>query len=292
MKSISDHSNLVDLQMKSSPFSNETNLAPIVSFDEHGDIPCSQINQSEKSSKKLCCYWKSSRKETVQFFLQYIFSQGGLVVIVSAYIILGGFLFYGIESNYEPRRNQQIKSKHSDGIENIRRITNNEFNWMLNISFELRYALWRGMLSRLDGYDRTGWRVQVTPERFDRLIDQELARMQAEEEKFIDKHDTRSNAVFNQKWTYSTAILYSATVITTVGYGNIAPKSVEGKVLTCMYATIGIPIMIMYLTITGDLLAFCFVKYYSVTRDFIKRRMRRKKRKSTSEVRGYSSLIL
>lgn len=292
MKSISDHSNLVDLQMKSPSFSNETNFAPIVSFDEHGDIPCPQINQSENSSKKLRCYWKGSRKETVQFFLQYIFSQGGLVIIVSAYIILGGLIFYGIESNYEPRRNQQIKIKHSDGIENIRRITNKEFNWMLNISFELRYALWRGMLSRLDSYDRTGWRVQVTPERFDRLIDQELARMQAEEEKFIDKHDTRSNAVYNQKWTYSTAILYSATVITTVGYGNIAPKSVEGKVLTCLYATIGIPIMIMYLTITGDLLAFCFVKYYSGTRDFIQRRMRRKKRKSISEVEVYSSSIL
>lgn len=270
--------------MKSPSFTNDTSLAPIVSFDTHGDIPCTQVHQSEKSSKKLCCYWRNSGKETLQFLLQYIFSQGGLLVIVSAYLILGGFLFYGIESNYEPRRNQQIKRKHSDGIELIRRITNNEFNWVLNNSFELRYALWCGMLSRLDGYDRTGWRVQVTSERFDRLIDQELARMQAEEEKFIDKHDTRSNAVYNQKWTYSTAILYSATVITTVGYGNITPKSVEGKVLTCLYATIGIPIMIMYLTITGDLLAFCFVKYYSVTRDFIQRRIRREKERSTSEV--------
>lgn len=253
-------------------------LAPIVSFDEHGDIPLPMIHSPDnlpaKHSKEICCHWKISGKQSCQFLLQYLFSQGGLVIIVAIYIIFGGFLFYGIESNYEPRRNQQIKSKHIDGIRNIRRITNEEFNWMLNISFELRYALWRGILSRLDGYDRTGWRVHVSAERFDRLIEQELARMQAQEEKFLDKHDARSNAVYNQKWTYSTAMLYSATVITTVGYGNITPKSMVGKLLTCLYATIGIPIMIMYLTITGDLLAFCFVKYYSATRDFIRRKIR------------------
>lgn len=282
--------------MKSS-FSNElsstttqsTKLAPIVSFDEHGDIPLPMIDQADNLTKnhpkKPCCHWKTSGKESCQIFLQYLFSQGGLVVIVSAYIIFGGFLFYGIESNYEPRRNQQIKNKHVDGIQNLRRITNDEFNWMLNISFELRYALWRGILSRLDGYDRTGWRVEVFAERFDRLIEEELARMQAQEEKYLDKHDTRSNAVFNQKWTYSTAMLYSATVISTVGYGNITPKSMVGKLLTCLYATIGIPIMIMYLTITGDLLAFCFVKYYSAMRDFLQRKIQQRKRKSTAEVR-------
>lgn len=96
--------------------------------------------------------------------------------------------------------------------------------------------------------------------------------MQAAEEKFTDKHDTRSNAAYNQKWSYSTAMLYSATVITTVGYGNITPKSMLGKLMTCLYAIIGIPIMIMYLTTTGDLLAFCFIKHYSMVRKCIRRR--------------------
>jgi len=216
--------------------------------------------------------------------MQFLFSQFGLIILVSIYLIFGGLLFYNIESRYEPRRNQQIKIKHLDGIQNIRRIVNDEFNWMLNVSFELRYALWRGMSSRLDGYDHTGWRVEVSSERFDRLIDNELARMQAEEEKFADKHDTRTDAAYNQKWTYSTAMLYSATVITTVGYGNITPKSILGKLITCLYAIIGIPIMIMYLTNTGDLLAFCFIKYYSETRNFIDRINRRRQKKLPHEV--------
>jgi hypothetical protein len=150
---------------------------------------------------------------------------------------------------------------------------------MLNTSFELRYALWRGMLSRLDGYDNTGWRVETHIERFERLIHNELARMQAEQEKLSDKHDTRSDGAYNQKWTFSTAILYSSTVITTIGYGNITPKSILGKIITCLYGIIGIPIMIMYLTNTGDLLAFLFIKYYSVIRNFAYQLNRQQKRR-------------
>ena len=199
----------------------------------------------------------------------------GLSLLVFIYVALGGLIFYAIESKYESRKNEQIKLEHSRGIRNIRQIATDEFNLMLNASFELRYAFWRGMISRHDGHDSTGWRVHVDRERFDRLVDDELARMQAEQEKLADKHDSRNDVSYNQKWTFSTAMLYSATVITTVGYGNIAPKSVLGKVATCVYAMFGIPIMIMCLTNTGDLLAFFFIKYYSWTIHFIRRVIKR-----------------
>jgi hypothetical protein len=161
---------------------------------------------------------------------------------------------------------------------------------MLNVSFELRYALWRGILSRLDDNDHTGWRVEVSRERFDRLIENELARMQAEQEKFSDKNDRRIDAAYNQKWTFSTAMLYSATIITTVGYGNITPKSILGKLITCLYAMIGIPIMIMYVTNTGDLLAFLFIKYYFMVRNFIHGKIRPQQTKLSLEVKIASLL--
>lgn len=260
----------------------------MVSFDEHGDIPRPEIHQSSSvvfvhtvqrntSGADCCslCSWTQFRQDFCRVFIQFLFSQLGLFVLVFVYIIVGGFLFYAIESNYELRKNEQIKIKHLDGIHNIRHIAMEEFNWMLNASFELRYALWRGMLSRLDAYDDALWRIQVHSERFDRLIDDELARMQADEEKLSDKQDALSDASYNQKWTFSTAMLYSATVITTVGYGNITPKSMLGKLITCLYAMVGIPIMIMYLTHTSDLLVFLFVKYYSIVYNLIHRITRR-----------------
>ncbi|CAF3333601.1 unnamed protein product [Rotaria socialis] len=271
---------------------NELKLAPLVSFDEHGDIPIPTthrppssvlITTSQPDAIAPNCYdlrsWKEFRKNFTRFIVPCLWSQLGLFVLVFVYIAFGGLIFYSIESKYESHKIQQIKIKHLHGIHNIRQIANDEFNWVLNASFELRYALWRGMLSRLDGNDNVGWRVQVHIERFDRLIENELARMQAEQEKLTDKHDSRTDAAYNQKWTFSTAMLYSATVISTVGYGNITPKSILGKLTTCFYAAIGIPLMIMYLANTGDLLAFFFVKYYSVTRNLVDRIIRQQSRR-------------
>ncbi|CAF0966521.1 unnamed protein product [Adineta steineri] len=241
--------------------------APLATFDEYGDIPVSDIQQSSSSShmctyngqqdivhEYCCCLcsWERYRKDFCRFLIQFLFSQLGLIILVFIYIMMGGLLFYTIESKYELRKNEQIKIKHLHHIHNIRHIVTEEFNWMLNASFELRYALWRGMLSRLDAYDDTLWHVKVQSERFDRLIDNELAHMQADEEKLADKQDAPSDASYNQKWTFSTAMLYSATLITTVGFGNIAPKSMSGKLITCLYAMIGIPIMIVYLTNTKN----------------------------------------
>ena len=254
-------------------------------FDEHGDIPTPAAGEISSPPVVLSgrdailddcrcfCSWKRFHRDCCRLTVQFLFSQIGLFVLVFVYIIFGGWMFSAIESRHEIRQQEQIEKTYTLGIDRIRRIVNDEFNWMLNASFELRYALWRGMLSRVDDHDRSGWRVQVNIERFDQLMEVELARMQAEHEKLADKQDTRTDAVYNQKWTYSTAVLYCATVVTTVGYGHIAPKSILGKLVTCLYAMIGIPIMITSLTSTGDLLAFVFIKYYTMTSKWIKRRL-------------------
>jgi potassium channel subfamily K member 18 len=253
-----------------------------VAFDEHGDIPSPPLEISDSPAVlsrrdailddcRCFCSWKRFHRDCCRVTLQFLFSQIGLFILVFAYILFGGWMFSIIESRHETRQQEQLDMTYTHGIDRIRQIVNDEFNWMLNASFELRYALWRGMLSRLDEHDYSGWRVQVNIERFDQLIEDELAQMEAEQEKLVDKHDMRTDAVYNQKWTYSTAVLYCATVVTTVGYGHIAPKSILGKVVTCLYAMIGIPIMIASLTTTGDLLAFIFIKYYTKTSEWIKR---------------------
>ncbi|KAI3387502.1 hypothetical protein SNEBB_003074 [Seison nebaliae] len=65
-------------------------------------------------------------------------------------------------------------------------------------------------------------------------------------------------------WTFASSMLYSATVITTIGYGNITPKTDWGKIVTIIYALFGIPLMFMCLNNTGDMLADIFTKCYTM----------------------------
>ncbi|CAD7087799.1 unnamed protein product [Hermetia illucens] len=57
------------------------------------------------------------------------------------------------------------------------------------------------------------------------------------------------------EWTFAQAFLYSLTVLTTIGYGNLAPKTALGKVVTLTYAILGIPLTLVYLSSTGGVLA-------------------------------------
>lgn len=77
------------------------------------------------------------------------------------------------------------------------------------------------------------------------------------------------------QWSFSGAFLYSLTVITTIGiglislfkntfkqqyfiptgYGNVAPRSPWGKMITIIYGIVGMPLFLLYLSNVGDILA-------------------------------------
>ncbi|XP_055910177.1 uncharacterized protein LOC129944637 [Eupeodes corollae] len=59
----------------------------------------------------------------------------------------------------------------------------------------------------------------------------------------------------NYEWNFAKAFLYSLTVLTTIGYGNIAPKTTLGRLVTLAYAILGIPLTLIYLSSTGGVLA-------------------------------------
>ncbi|XP_023133130.2 potassium channel subfamily K member 10b isoform X1 [Amphiprion ocellaris] len=64
----------------------------------------------------------------------------------------------------------------------------------------------------------------------------------------------------SSNWDLGSAFFFAGTVITTIGYGNIAPSTEGGKIFCILYAIFGIPLFGFLLAGIGDQLGTIFVK--------------------------------
>ncbi|XP_013417299.1 TWiK family of potassium channels protein 9-like [Lingula anatina] len=66
-------------------------------------------------------------------------------------------------------------------------------------------------------------------------------------------------------WSFWSGIYFVATVVSTIGYGNIAPKTVWGRVMTMFTAIIGIPLTLVLLAKVADRVCAALHKLYKLT---------------------------
>ncbi|XP_012064289.1 PREDICTED: TWiK family of potassium channels protein 18 [Atta cephalotes] len=168
--------------------------------------------------------WGERIADWIRTLIAFLFSNVGIVCLVVGYTIAGAFLFIYIEGT----------SLNVDLIE-LRNST--------------AVSLWE-LTSKENVFSEKLWKEKV------RNI---LENYQTTIVSTIKEH----NCMKKTKWTFAGAFLYSLTVITTIGYGNICPKTKQGKIATIIYAIIGMPLFLLYLSNIGDILARSFKWTYA-----------------------------
>ncbi|GAB6033721.1 hypothetical protein CHUAL_013834 [Chamberlinius hualienensis] len=169
----------------------------------------------------------------IRLFLTHLFSHVGLCGLVVGYAVIGAFTFEALEAKQEIKLRDAIRDHRKECLKELWRITLN-----LNVFYEENYTI---------------------------IVDKRLKEF---EERVVfavknEGYDGKDRQDQELQWSFSGALLYSVTVITTIGYGNIAPKTDSGKVVTIVYALFGVPLMLLCLTNIGDIFANAFKFAYS-----------------------------
>lgn len=167
-------------------------------------------------------------KDCLRKFIAFMFTQVGVGALVVCYAILGAASFMHIEKDNPDEQLENIKEWRKSCADQLWNITvnNNIFNesaWEQNINKVLKV-----FQSNITAAVHTGY----------------------------------SGRSAEDIWSFPAALMYSLSVFTMIGYGNIVPKTVWGKIVTIAYACFGIPIYVLYFCNMGKVLAQSFKWLY------------------------------
>ncbi|XP_014479165.1 PREDICTED: uncharacterized protein LOC106746743 isoform X2 [Dinoponera quadriceps] len=189
-------------------------------------------------------------------FSRCVFSHVTLISLVVAYCVIGAYAFELLEAKHEKQVKLSIKEIRGNVSEKL---------WEITKDFEVLI--------------RENW------------TDKALTQLKFEEEllkKMTKDGWDGSEEVNNIQWTFAGALFYSIIVITTIGYGHIAPKTKNGKVVTIFYAILGIPLMLLCLSNIGDVMASSFRFLYWKVCCYICTKPPKKRRSRNTFARSYS----
>ncbi|XP_064537862.1 uncharacterized protein LOC135428005 isoform X1 [Drosophila montana] len=183
---------------------------------------------------------RHASKRCLGQLLKVLLSTPGLVLLVTGYSVLGALIFPLLEAPQDLTKSAAIAKSREDCLRELWIITEKlnvlyERNWTMLVHEQLRRFEGSIVAATRPG----GGAVAVAGPG---------ASASALGHFGYDAGDTQS-------WTFSEALLYSVTVITTIGHGSLTPRTAAGKLATIFYALIGVPLMLMCLSSLGALLA-------------------------------------
>ncbi|KAG6448429.1 hypothetical protein O3G_MSEX005475 [Manduca sexta] len=173
----------------------------------------------------------SRARAYLRALLAFLFSNVGVIVLVVAYTIAGAFMFKAIEGASERDRVTHMETERNNTAE----------------------YLWQNVTLALNLFNETAVKERISI----KLTDYQNTIVVAVRHGWDGSRSSR-------QWSFSSAFLYSLTVITTIGYGHLSPRTNWGKVITIFYALLGMPLFLLYLSNVGELLARWFKCIYAL----------------------------
>ncbi|XP_070153496.1 TWiK family of potassium channels protein 18 isoform X2 [Polyergus mexicanus] len=190
----------------------------------------------------------------------------GVCVLVLGYTLLGAFAFMALEGGFKSDSLTEVTFSKPDGGSYVPPNLEND-----SAAMELRARtvekLW-SITEDLNVLYKENWTRLAAREvlEFQENLARGLRRTSYEQvppqlsPRSREHHADRR--LHGRRWTFSGSLLYSLTLITTIGYGSVAPRTVWGRLITIVYALAGIPLMLVYLSTVGDVLARSFRRLY------------------------------
>lgn len=152
---------------------------------------------------------------------------GGLIV---GYAIVGAFAFSYIEGkNKEVSEIDVVNQKRNVCALNLWELTTDE-----------------------NTFNASAWSIRAD------IVMQDFQRAVADA---VKKGYDTSNV--DDRWSFSAALMFSLSVFTMLGYGNLVPRTSWGKLITVIYAVFGIPLYALYFMNMGKVLAQVFRWVYT-----------------------------
>ncbi|CAD6195969.1 unnamed protein product [Caenorhabditis auriculariae] len=195
----------------------------------------------------------------VKKIIAFFFSHIGLCALVVGYALLGAVIFQAVELPNEEKIQLEIKQARQNAVDVV---------WDTTFS-----------VNRLDA------------KQWQQTVFREVKRFQNKCINAIKRGYDGKEFGQQAQWTFTGAFLYSLTVITTIGYGNTSAKTNFGKTLTMLYAIIGIPLMLLFLTNIGDVMAKIFRFLYAQSIRLKFRLILWHKKRKAAKIRRANSLV-
>ncbi|XP_063396864.1 uncharacterized protein LOC134681254 [Mytilus trossulus] len=226
-------------------------IEPDVSSDK--PMPDSYVHKHGQLAKRRQSeVFREKRKKALHYckvFVAFLFSHIGLCSLMVAYAILGGTIFKLLEGPFEMQTKVKVMNERVQTKTQILKLASKLI--INNKTSNNETAI---LMDKL---------YNDTADEIDKLLTKFQTEVYIATKVNGFSNAGEDNLETEEQWSFASSLLFAITVMTTIGYGHVAPKTDMGRIVTIGYAVFGIPLTLLCLTNIGDLMATGFRMLYA-----------------------------